>query len=590
MTKRLGLGVVVGSVNSVAAIDPDGSGAADGSGYVTVARTTALRLSPDAPPVLGADPRSLQAGRHSKDVLLDGFAARVGDPVGILADDGSTYTGEDLMATAIGCLVHDASIDLHSSPTIVATYPTAWPHYTVEALRNALDRAGFADVTPVPEATAAVRWLESARGPLGDGAVVVYDLGGCTLDVTVMRTGAQACIIGKPIRSEDIAGSEFDHLTMQYVLANADTGTEFDPFDPATERALAQLRARSARAKETLSSDTETALAVELPGVHREVRLVRGELEDLLRAPLLTSIELVREAVRMAGLDLTDISQVLLTGGGAAIPLVAELISTELGLPVVAAARPEQTAALGAAMLATDLGASTAEINEPVPAALPAVRSAGAVALPASAAVARPPIATALPTETATPTGMARWKKIAIVAGSAAAITLLAAGGLSIGTGGLGTSPTNDTGSTSAPATPTNAVPAAGNSTAPGQPANNDGSQPGTTAAGTTGGVNPGAPNNQPGAPTSAAGAPAPAPAAGQPPAPAPQAPAPQAPQPQAPAPSPAPGSDTTTTPGTGGGNYLPTLPEIKSPIGANVGPNGVGVQTPLGGVNLGGQ
>ena len=88
-----------------------------------------------------------------------------------------------------------------------------------------------------------------------------------------------------------------------------------------------------------------------------------------MREPLTASIELVREAVRVAGLELGDVSQVLLIGGGSSIPLVAELISSNLGVPVVSSANPGHTAALGAATIATEPGAAAAALAEPIAAA-----------------------------------------------------------------------------------------------------------------------------------------------------------------------------------------------------------------------------
>ncbi|MBJ8348684.1 Hsp70 family protein [Antrihabitans sp. YC2-6] len=477
-----GLGVGVGSVNSVAAVDALESGSADGSGLVTVTRPSTLQLSEDDAPVLGVDRRTATIGRHSNNVLVDGFLSRVGDPVGILADDGSIYRGEDLMATAIGCLIEEASTGLTGDPTVVATYPASWPHYTVDALREALERAGFGDVTPVPEPAAAVRWLEASRGPLGEGAVVVYDLGGTSLDVTVVRTGETTGILGTPIRSDDVSGTQFDHLTMQYVLANAVDVDGLDPFDPATESALTELRARCSDAKEALSADTETALSVTLPGVQTDVRLVRGELEDLLREPLLTSVELVAESIRVAGLEPGDVSQVLLVGGGASIPLVAELISSNLGLPVVSSAKPNQTAALGAAMLARELANASAALAEPIAAAAaPNLPAVSRVLAPAVRPV--PPRPPTPPAVAAEPAGTPRWKKLAIVGAAVAAIMVVTAGGLSLGTGKFSDEPTK-----SGPANSTSAglttAPAAGETTA-GEPSGS--AESGSNGAQTTG-------------------------------------------------------------------------------------------------------
>lgn len=434
MTQRLALGITVGASNSVAVAateDGDDGLGPSGGGYLR-SHPSVLRLSPDMAPTLGAGARS--TGRHSSDILLEGFVARVGDPVGILAEDGSSYSAPDLVATSIGCLVDEIAAETGRGgvQATVACHPAWWSRHTVDIQRDALERAGLGEVTLVPEPTAAIRWLDAAHGRTDDGAVLVLDLGASGSTVSVVRTGEHASLLGTPLRSTDVAGAEFDLLTMRYVLANAVLAADFDPFDPMVERELSALRERCRKAKEELSINTATVVPVRLDPSDPHgstVRLVRGELEDLLRGPLLSAMDLIRDAVHRAGLDIGDVGRVLLTGGGGAIPLVAELVSSEFGLPVVAAPDPEHTTARGAALLAADLLAAETdqlplvapvaeEETVPQPRALP---SAGLAALPEEPPARR--------------RALISRRRMAVVAGVAVAIGLLATGTLALGTG-----------------------------------------------------------------------------------------------------------------------------------------------------------
>ncbi|MEU1547283.1 Hsp70 family protein [Nocardia sp. NPDC005745] len=554
MTQRLALGITVGASNSVAVAateeGDDGLGPS-GGGYLR-SHPSVLRLSEDMAPTLGAGARS--TGRHSSDVLLEGFLARVGDPVGILAEDGSSYSAPDLVATAIGCLVDEIAAETGRSgaQATVACHPAWWSRHTVDIQRDALERAGLGEVTLVPEPTAAIRWLDAAHGWADDGAVIVFDLGATGSTVSVVRTGEHASLLGTPLRNTDVAGAEFDLLTMRYVLANAVLAADFDPFDPVVERELSALRERCRKAKEELSINTATVVPVRLDPAdpHGTVRLVRGELEDLLRGPLSSAMDLIRDAVHRAGLDIGDVGRVLLTGGGGAIPLLAELVSTEFGLPVVAAPDPEHTTARGAALLAADLLAAETDqlpLVDPVaedetvpqPRALP---SAGLAALPEE----RPARRRALTSR----------QRLAVVAGTAAAIGLLATGTLALGTGiQSGPSTPASTEQSSTGAAQVAATPGARTSdpSAPsGVAATDSASSPGRPGTGTS----------QAGSPTSPAQGttvavvnseqspdqPAPAPAADSPaPQPAPQ---PQSQQPSpAPAPAPAPAPTNPSPP-----------------------------------------
>ncbi|MDH6280535.1 Hsp70 family protein [Prescottella agglutinans] len=409
-----GLGIAVGTANSRAAVLSDSGSATGEPAFVATSRPSVLHVSPDGS-VAFADSSSDPAGTP-----VAGFVERVGDPVGLLDDAGCVHLGDDLFVAAVAELIDAAP----GTGAVTVTHPTAWSSYTVHALESALDRAGLQAALVVPEATACVRWLESSRDLQGDGVAVVYDLGASSLDVTVVRVGVEPSILGKPIRSEDFGGAHFDHQVTRYVLDTVSEKTgELDPFDTATTTALADLRRNCAAAKESLSTDTETVIPVALPGYVTDVRLVRSELEDLIRPALVNSLELVREALRSAEIEVSDVGCVLLAGGGGAIPLVAELVSSELGLTVVAAPNPALTAALGAAHLAVD---------EPASAAATTVFPDYEHTADDTAVVAVVP---SFPSRMRSPrSGSTTRRRIAIVVSAAAAIGVLTAGGLSIGT------------------------------------------------------------------------------------------------------------------------------------------------------------
>lgn len=336
MSQGLALGITVGSSNTVAVTSSGGQ------------RRLAVR-----PSMLGAEPE-----------VPESFLSRVGDPVDIRTRDGSAVRAADLVVAAVARAVDDAG----RPAAAVTCYPAWWSQHTVEVQRAALTAAGLDGVALVPEPAAAMRWLQEVHESTHDGAMVVYDFGATGLTVSVARTGAMSGLLGEPVRTTAVAGAEFDLLTMRYVLAFAVGEKDFDPFDPLVEQELAALRVRCKIAKETLSKNTATTVPVRLPALGAvDVRLVRDELEDLFRGPLLGSLDLVHEAIRRAGLGPGDLDGFLLTGGGAAIPLITELLSTEFGVPVAAATDPAHLSAHGAALLAADLLADTTA-TEPHPA------------------------------------------------------------------------------------------------------------------------------------------------------------------------------------------------------------------------------
>lgn len=549
-----GLGITIGSANAVAAATtlerPDDP--------TVLRRPTIVRLHDDGTAELGEGigPR-----------VFTGFVSRVGDPVGILSDDGTSCSGEDLTATAVSCL-------LHASPphgAVTVTYPAAWPEHTVDALRGALVRTGLHRPMLMPEPVAAMHWLDSAHGPLGDGVVVVYDLGARTLDVAVLRTGAEPALLGRPLSTDEVSGDVLDHLVTTHVLdAVGDATAGLDLFDPHTVDALAELRARCRAAKEELSADTDVVVAVDLPGVRRDVRLVRDEVEELVRGPVRDSLPLISEALRIADVDPSDVSRVLLVGGGSSIPLVAETISFELGLPVTASPQPADTVAAGAALAAAYTLATPVAAPDPIPAVDEAITTELPVMTPAAAAFTRPALAAAEPVESSKPGEplKSRARRFALIGAAAAAIVIVTGGGLAVGT--LTTS-AGEVGVESAPSTEV----ATGAPTTTGEPTVAQGTAPGgvTSAAATAStAASPGSvvPVGSGAATPAAPGAPG---APGTPAATATGGPAPEQPATQQP-PSPTAPAPTTTQP--------PAAPQ--QPSGGGVGEAAEGIGNGVGG------
>nr|WP_256982816.1 Hsp70 family protein [Rhodococcus sp. 06-418-1B] len=422
-----GIGIRIGTVTSVATLDASHDpyaprDFATDEAMPTVERRTALDLRPDSSPDLAALADRQQ--RH----LVTGFADRVGDPVPLIDEEGNSYAAEDLFATATHVLVSELSHAGGSDATIVVAHPDRWTGYTSDVLREALDRVGLPDTTLVPESFAAMRWLEGSRGQQGEGLTVIYDLGATSLGITLMRTGLDAGVIGTGVHSQDFGGSQFDHIVTQYVLDTVSSSRdfEFDAFDPDTVGALVELRARCSEAKERLSYETATTLTVDLPGLRSETRLVRDELEDLIRRPILDSVELIRETLHTTGLDVGDVTQVLLTGGSSSIPLVAELISSELRVPVVTGPHPGRIPAIGGAIIAAEISAAVVADAPPAPPA--------SMLADATRPAPRPAPTSAPASASAEPAGMSGRKKAGIVVAAVAALVVIAGGGLSVGT------------------------------------------------------------------------------------------------------------------------------------------------------------
>ncbi|MFI7663672.1 hypothetical protein [Nocardia sp. NPDC049526] len=134
-----GVGLRIAEDNCTAAIVTD-------NGEPTfIVRESILHMSDDGDTVLGGP---APAGHtHS----ITGFASAVGDPAGISVDAGEAYRAEDLVATALFCLINQTAEHLNGAAEFYATYPAGWPSEYVLSLRDALDYLGLKSVLLVSE-------------------------------------------------------------------------------------------------------------------------------------------------------------------------------------------------------------------------------------------------------------------------------------------------------------------------------------------------------------------------------------------------------------------------------------------------------
>ncbi|QXQ13684.1 hypothetical protein [Skermania piniformis] len=111
----------------------------------TLARDTVLHMSPDGDAVLGGPAPAGTA--HS----VTGFVDRVGDPAGVVVDEGAAYRAEDLVATAVFCMVDIAREHLDGPSAFCVSHPADWSPTAVADLREALDYLGLRSVDCTPD-------------------------------------------------------------------------------------------------------------------------------------------------------------------------------------------------------------------------------------------------------------------------------------------------------------------------------------------------------------------------------------------------------------------------------------------------------
>jgi molecular chaperone DnaK (HSP70) len=396
------LGIDVGTTFTAAAIWRDDRAEAVALGDRANAIPSVLFLRDDGVLLVG-DAANRRAVLEPANVARE-FKRRIGDRVPLLLG-GKPFTPQALTGHVIRWVVESVSEREGGPPRhVTLTCPAHWGDHRRALMREAAGDAGLSEAGLLTEPhAAAVFYAAQRRIPTG-ALVGIYDLGGGTFDATVLsKTATGFELLGSPAGDPELGGVDFDQIVLRHVRAGVGACWPSDvDADPVTRQALSQLHASAVDAKEALSIDTDARVAVILPDCTAEVRLTRGEFEEAVRTPLLRTVEVFRQTLSDAGVAPDALHAVLLTGGSSRIPLIAELLTGELGVQISTDAHPKFAVCLGAAITAAAhlQQQAPATTEEPDTAAPPATAEEPDTVAPLDTVA---PPATAAPPERRTP-------------------------------------------------------------------------------------------------------------------------------------------------------------------------------------------
>jgi Fe-S protein assembly chaperone HscA len=237
----------------------------------------------------------------------------------------------------------------------VVTVPAYFNDAQRQATRDAGRIAGLDVVRIVNEPTAAS--LAYGLHRLPEGVIAVYDLGGGTFDVSILRVKEGVFEVLATNGDTHLGGDDFDRVLLLWLLEDIQARHHGELARECTDLAgdpevVQELRLAAEAAKIRLSAEERTTLTLPLATFtyHREI--TRAEVERLIEPLVAKTLGPCRRALGDAGLTAADIDQVVLVGGSTRVPLVRRRVQQLFGKPPHSQLNPDEVVALGAAVQA----------------------------------------------------------------------------------------------------------------------------------------------------------------------------------------------------------------------------------------------
>jgi len=312
------------------------------------------RLTPSA---VFFDDESIVVGQIAKDAAATTpdhvvmFVKRqMGNPNWYFPHHQQRYSPTDISAMVLRKLKQDAESYLgRLLPYAVITVPAYFEEANRRATIAAGEIAGFRVLDLINEPTAAAIAFGAHRSEQNE-TVLIYDLGGGTFDVTIMRIEGQDFRVLASDGAHQLGGKDFDDAIMRFAVEHFKGEHNFDPAEDATE--AGDLRSTAEKAKRELSKRLKTQLMVRSQGRTSRIEISREQFDSLIKPKIDTTLTLVRSTLRDAKLSIEHIDRVLLIGGSTRVIGVRMALAQFFGKEPDSSVNPDEAVALGAAIMA----------------------------------------------------------------------------------------------------------------------------------------------------------------------------------------------------------------------------------------------
>lgn len=262
---------------------------------------------------------------------------------------GKELTAVEISAAVLTKMKQIAEQYLNQGITkAVVTVPAYFNDTQRQATKDAGKIAGLDIVRIINEPTAAA--LAYGLDKKASGKIAVYDLGGGTFDISILDLNEGVFEVLATNGDTNLGGEDLDEVIMKFISNEIKTQKSVDL--TGNKVALQRIREASETAKKALSTTTSTV--IRLPFIANDVSfeytMTRAQLEKLVRPLIERTVEPCKTAIKDSGVNLNDISSIILVGGMTRMPLVRETVKQIFGKDPECNINPDEAVAIGAAI------------------------------------------------------------------------------------------------------------------------------------------------------------------------------------------------------------------------------------------------